>query len=153
GRGHARCARGARGARAVRDAVSLRERAPRHAARGDDRDDARWAVRDPRRRRRQSGAEPALHREHARSLRAAGRARQRARRHRRKLDQRQRDPLSRDAPPRLPFHREKQMTTAAEGERPVGRVRAWELALVVALLLATYLPRLGSYSLWDPWES
>src|SRR5215471_17254443 len=33
------------------------------------------------------------------------------------------------------------------------RVRLWELGLVIALLCAMYLPRLGSYSLWDPWEA
>lgn len=38
-------------------------------------------------------------------------------------------------------------------ERPLGQVRPWELGLVIVLLLAMYLPRLGSYSLWDPWES
>ncbi len=45
------------------------------------------------------------------------------------------------------------MTAEAADESPVGRVRLWELALVVALLLGAYLPRLGSYTLWDPWES
>jgi 4-amino-4-deoxy-L-arabinose transferase-like glycosyltransferase len=59
---------------------------------------------------------------------------------------------------RLPFHREERVTaltqeTAAPAESPLGRVRAWELALVIGLLLALYVPRLGSYSLWDPWES
>jgi 4-amino-4-deoxy-L-arabinose transferase-like glycosyltransferase len=36
---------------------------------------------------------------------------------------------------------------------PLGRVRAWELGLVIGLVLAIYLPRLGSFTLWDPWES
>jgi 4-amino-4-deoxy-L-arabinose transferase-like glycosyltransferase len=43
--------------------------------------------------------------------------------------------------------------TSPTPETPLGRVRPWELALVVGLLLAMYLPRLGSYSLWDPWEA
>ena len=41
---------------------------------------------------------------------------------------------------------------AAPVPAPRARVRAWELGLVVALCSALYLPRLGSYSLWDPWE-
>jgi len=45
------------------------------------------------------------------------------------------------------------MTPEATSESPVGRVHRWELALVIGLLLAMYLPGLGSYSLWDPWES
>ena len=45
------------------------------------------------------------------------------------------------------------MTPEVPTETPLGRVRAWELVLVVALLLAMYLPRLGSFTLWDPWES
>lgn len=45
------------------------------------------------------------------------------------------------------------MTPEVPMENPLNRVRAWELALVIGILLAMYLPRLGSYSLWDPWES
>lgn len=37
--------------------------------------------------------------------------------------------------------------------RPLQRVRVWEVALVVALVSALYLPRLGSHNLWDPWET
>ena len=35
----------------------------------------------------------------------------------------------------------------------LNRVRTWELGLVIGLLLAIYLPRLGSFTLWDPWEA
>jgi 4-amino-4-deoxy-L-arabinose transferase-like glycosyltransferase len=35
----------------------------------------------------------------------------------------------------------------------VRRIRLWELLLVTGLVLALYLPKLGSYSLWDPWET
>jgi 4-amino-4-deoxy-L-arabinose transferase-like glycosyltransferase len=34
-----------------------------------------------------------------------------------------------------------------------GRVRPWELGLVALLTLALYVPFLGSYDNWDPWES
>jgi 4-amino-4-deoxy-L-arabinose transferase-like glycosyltransferase len=37
--------------------------------------------------------------------------------------------------------------------RPLVVVRAWEIALVAVLAAAIYLPRLGSYNLWDPWET
>jgi 4-amino-4-deoxy-L-arabinose transferase-like glycosyltransferase len=37
--------------------------------------------------------------------------------------------------------------------RPLVAVRRWELALVVAICCAVFLPRLGSYVLWDPWET
>ena len=35
----------------------------------------------------------------------------------------------------------------------VHRVHAWEIALVGALCLALYIPKLGDYCLWDPWET
>src|SRR3990172_7345270 len=44
----------------------------------------------------------------------------------------------------------KQQATAP---RPLLRVRAWELGLVTALVLALFLPGLGSTTLWDPWET
>src|SRR5262249_1276296 len=34
-----------------------------------------------------------------------------------------------------------------------GRVRPWELGLVAAFTLALYIPLLGSYNFWDPWET
>jgi 4-amino-4-deoxy-L-arabinose transferase-like glycosyltransferase len=37
--------------------------------------------------------------------------------------------------------------------RPLTKVRRWELLLVTALACMLYLPRLGAYNLWDPWET
>jgi 4-amino-4-deoxy-L-arabinose transferase-like glycosyltransferase len=47
------------------------------------------------------------------------------------------------------------VTLAPEAAAPpaLNRVRSWELALVIGLVLAVYLPRLGSFTLWDPWEA
>src|SRR6186713_242440 len=36
---------------------------------------------------------------------------------------------------------------------PLNRIRVWELAAVVGLFLALYIPFLGNYGLWDPWET
>src|SRR5688572_3672109 len=43
-------------------------------------------------------------------------------------------------------------STLAE-PRPLHRIRVWELGLVIGLCLALYLPLLGNYGLWDPWET
>jgi 4-amino-4-deoxy-L-arabinose transferase-like glycosyltransferase len=37
--------------------------------------------------------------------------------------------------------------------RPLVAVKGWEIALVFAVFAAVFLPRLGSYMLWDPWET
>jgi 4-amino-4-deoxy-L-arabinose transferase-like glycosyltransferase len=37
--------------------------------------------------------------------------------------------------------------------RPLVVVRVWEVTLVCVLACALYLPRLGAYNLWDPWET
>ena len=42
--------------------------------------------------------------------------------------------------------------TPPEAPRPA-RVRGRELALVALLGLLLYIPYLGSYNLWDPWET
>jgi 4-amino-4-deoxy-L-arabinose transferase-like glycosyltransferase len=43
----------------------------------------------------------------------------------------------------------------AETVVPAGlhRIRVWELGLVIGLCLALYIPLLGNYGLWDPWET
>lgn len=38
-------------------------------------------------------------------------------------------------------------------DSPLHRLRAWEVAVVIGFCLALYIPYLGSYGLWDPWET
>jgi 4-amino-4-deoxy-L-arabinose transferase-like glycosyltransferase len=42
---------------------------------------------------------------------------------------------------------------AAPVEHPVHRLRRWEVGLVILFCLGLYLPFLGEYGLWDPWET
>lgn len=42
---------------------------------------------------------------------------------------------------------------SAPAERPLERVRWREVALVTVLVSVLYLPALGKYTLWDPWET